>query len=251
MHHEVSFLYHFVNDLLTRLFGPVPAGKVLFRIGSQLEFKVPNEWVPDHVLNALLVVLILLTIGLIVRRSLSKENPTGLQQVFEVVIAGIRGLLNDVIGHHGDDYLPMIGAFAFFIFTSNIFGLFFFLQPPTTNLNTNLALALVSFSYYHTQGLRHAGPAYLKHFLGPMMALAPLFILLEPISHIARVISLTLRLTGNIGGEHTATGVFAGFFPVFLPWPMMLLGIIGAGMQAFIFVMLSTVFVSGAVSEDH
>ncbi len=252
MHHEVSFLYHWINELLNHLLGAPPAGKVLFSIKALgFDFKMPDVWMPDHVLNALTVLLVLTAIAVWVRKGLSKDKPSGLQQVFEIVIGGIRGLLFDVIGHHGDHYLPMIASFAFFIFVSNFFGLIFFLQPPTANLNTNLALALVSFAYYHTQGFRHAGPGYLKHFLGPMLVLAPLFILLEPISHIARVVSLTLRLTGNIGGEHTATGVFTGFFPVLLPWPMMLLGMIGAGMQAFIFVMLSSVYVSGAVSEEH
>ena len=250
MHHETSFLYHAVNNLLVSLLGPPPAGKPIFTVAGFV-FAWPQEWMPDHVLNAILVFFVILVLGLIVRATLSKDKPGAVQQVFEVVLSAIKGLLNDIIGHHGDHYLPMIASFAFFIFLSNIFGLIFFLQPPTANLNTNLALALVSAVYYHSQGFKHAGPGYLKHFMGPMLALAPLFLLLEPISHIARVVSLTLRLTGNVGGEHTATGVFSSMFPVFVPWPMMILGIVGATMQAFIFVMLSTVYVSGAVSEEH
>lgn len=250
MHHEVSFLYSAINALLNTLLGPPPSGKVLFTVGS-FQFKFPHEWMPDPAINALLVVLVLLTIGLLLRRGLSKDRPGQLQQIFEVVVGGIRGLMHDVIGHHADSYLGMIGTFAFFICLCNAFGLIFFLQPPTANLNTNLALALVSFTYYHVQGIKHSGFSYFKHFCGPIALLAFFFIPLEIVSHSARVISLTLRLTGNITGEHTATGVFAEIFPILIPWPMMLLGIVGTFMQTFIFVMLSSVYVSEAVAEEH
>jgi len=249
MHHETSFLYDWINGLLVRWLGP-PPDRVLFAFGD-FQFKTTEVWLPDHVLNSILVLLILVVGGIWLRRNLSKENPSGFQQSMEILIGSLRDLLDDVIGHHGSAHLPVIGGFAFFILVANFFGLIFFLQPPTANLNTNLALALVSFVYYHIQGFRHANVAYLKQFLGPILGLVILFLPLEIISHSARVLSLTLRLTGNISGEHTANGVFTGIFPLFVPWPMMLLGIIGACMQTFIFVMLSTVYVAGAVSEEH
>jgi F-type H+-transporting ATPase subunit a len=261
MHHEFSIFYAWLNALAVSLFGEAPKDLVVFSVkGFALKFPaVPfkvdgiekNGWIPDHVLNASLVVLLLLVLGLFLRSRLSKKSPGGFQQVIEIVVGGLRGLLADVIGHGSDHYLWMIGSFAFFIFFCNAFGLIFFLQPPTANLNTNLALALVSFTFYHVQGFRHSGFGYLKHFLGPILLLAPLFLILEPISHVARILSLTLRLTGNITGEHTATGVFAGIFPLIVPLPMMFLGIIGTFMQTFIFVMLSSVYVAGAVSDEH
>lgn len=249
MHHEVSFLYHWVNSILESLLGPPPQ-RVLFEVGS-FAFRTPEVWLPDHVLNAILVVLLILVGGLVLKSRLKKTSPSGFQQAIEVFVAAIRDLLLDVIGPHGRHYMPLLGSFAFFILVSNFFGLVFFLQPPTANLNTNLALALVSFVYYHTQGLRHSGLRYFKHFLGPIAAMFLLFLPLELVSHTARVVSLTLRLTGNISGEHAASGFFFGLFPLVVPWPMMLLGIIGAIMQTLIFVMLSTVYVAEAVAEEH
>ncbi|MBV8516584.1 MAG: F0F1 ATP synthase subunit A [Acidobacteria bacterium] len=210
--------------------------------------------VPDHVLMALVVLLISCIVFPLMSRRISRDNPSGFQHMLEMIVGGLKDLLEDVIGHGAaEKYLYIIGAFACFIFVSNIFGLFFFLQPPTSNPNTTFGLGLTAFLYYNWQGIKTQGLGhYLKHFAGPMPLLAPLMIPIEIIGHLARILSLGMRLFGNIFGEHTATGIFMGMLPFVLPWPMMGLGIFGAFLQTFVFIMLTMVYIGGAVAaEEH
>ena len=232
MEHEHSILYEPANRLLEPILGFA---------------------VPDHVLMALLVLLISCIVFPLVSRRISRDNPSGFQQALELIVGGLKGLLQDIVGHHGDRYLYIIGAFAVFIFVSNIFGLFFFLQPPTANVNTTFGLSLMAFLYYNYQGIREQGLGhYLAHFAGPIWWLAPFMFPIELIGHFARILSLGMRLFGNIFGEHAATGVFMGILPFVLPWPMMGLGIFGAFLQTFVFIMLTMVYIGGAVAtEEH
>jgi len=233
MEHEHSILYEPVNHLLQPILGFA---------------------VPDHVIMALLVLVLSLIIFPLASRRLSRDNPGRLQHFLELVVIGLKDLLEDVIGHGAaKKYLYIIGGFACFIFMSNMFGLVFFLQPPTSNPNTTFALGLVAFLYYNAQGIKEQGLLhYLKHFTGPIAILAPLFIVIEIIGHLARILSLGMRLFGNIFGEHTATGIFMGMLPFVLPWPMMGLGIFGAFLQTFVFIMMTMVYIGGAVTaEEH
>ena len=210
--------------------------------------------VPDHVVMALTVFVLSCLIFPLMTRRISKDNPGNVQQFLELIVTGLKDLLEDIVGHGaGRKYLYIIGGFASFIFLSNIFGLFYFLQPPTGNPNTTFALGLTAFLYYNYQGIKTQGLLhYLKHFMGPIALLAPLMIVIEVIGHLARILSLAMRLFGNIFGEHTATGIFVGMFPLFLPWPMMGLGIFGAFLQTFVFIMLTMVYIGGAVTaEEH
>jgi F-type H+-transporting ATPase subunit a len=235
MEHESSILY-------------VPVNRLWHSVQHTFAWDIP-----DHVVMALLVLLISAVVFPIMARRISRENPGHFQQMLELVVSGLKGLLRDIIGHDGDRYLYIIGSFAAFIFISNIFGLFFFLQPPTTNPNTTFALALCAFLYYNWQGIKTQGIVhYLKHFMGPVALLAPLMIPIEIIGHLARILSLGMRLFGNIFGEHAVTGVFMGMLPFILPWPMMGLGIFGAFLQTFVFIMLTMVYIGGAtVVEEH
>jgi len=235
MEHESSILY-----------GPVNA----------LWHSVQHKWawdIPDHVIMALLVLVICLVFFPLATRRLSRDNPGPVQHFLEFIVGGLRGLLHEIIGHEGDRFLYVIGAFAVFIFISNIFGLFYFLQPPTSNVNTTFGLSLTAFLYFNTVGIRRQGLiGYLKHFMGPVVWLAPIFFFIEMIGNFARILSLGMRLFGNILGEHTATGIFMGMLPFVLPWPMMGLGIFGAFLQTFVFIMLTMVYISGAVAaEEH
>lgn len=210
--------------------------------------------VPDHVIMALLVLLISAIVFPLASRKFSKDNPGGFQQFLEIIVSGLKALLEDIVGHGASHkFLYIIGGFACFIFVSNIFGLFFFLQPPTGNPNTTFGLGLTAFLYYNYQGIKTQGLGhYLKHFMGPMPLLAPLMLPIELIGHFARILSLGMRLFGNIFGEHTATGIFMGMLPFVLPWPMMGLGIFGAFLQTFVFIMLTMVYIGGAVAaEEH
>jgi F-type H+-transporting ATPase subunit a len=233
MEHEHSILYEPVNGLLQPLLG----------------FPVP-----DHVIMAALVLLLSCIIFPLASRKISRDNPGGFQHFLEVVVSGLKDLLEDIVGHGASSkYLYIIGGFASFIFMSNLFGLFFFLQPPTGNLNTTFGLGLTAFLYYNYQGIKTQGLVhYIKHFMGPIPLLAPLMFPIELIGHLARILSLGMRLFGNIFGEHTATGIFMGMLPFVVPWPMMGLGIFGAFLQTFVFIMLTMVYIGGAVAtEEH
>jgi F-type H+-transporting ATPase subunit a len=249
MHHPVSFLYAPINRILIAVFGESSP-----RWQELMGLQEPGYWLPDHVIMAMLVVVMLAAILIPISRRLSVESPGNGQQMLEQLVSGLEGLIDDVVGHgYGKRFLPFIGGLAVFIFTCNIFGLFFFVQPPTANPNTTFALSITAFIYYNLVGIKDNGLfKYLKHFAGPLPLLAPLMVPIEIISHLARILSLALRLFGNIFGEHTATGIFFFLFPFILPWPMMGLGIFGALLQAFIFIMLTMAYLNGAVpQEDH
>jgi F-type H+-transporting ATPase subunit a len=232
MEHEHSILYEPVNHLWKPIFG----------------FDIP-----DHVIMALFVLLLSCIIFPLATRRISKDDPGGFQQFLELIVGGLRDLLKDIVGPHSEKYLYIIGAFATFIFMSNLCGLFYFLQPPTSNVNTTFGLSLTAFLYYNWQGIRTQGLGhYLAHFGGPVWWLSPFMFVIEIIGHFARILSLGMRLFGNIFGEHTATGIFMGMLPFVVPWPMMGLGIFGAFLQTFVFIMLTMVYIGGAVTaEEH
>lgn len=234
MEHEHSILYEPVNHLWHAMGLP----------GS----------VPDHVIMAALVLLISAIVFPLASRSLRKEDPGAFQQILEGMVGGLKGLLDEVIGHGASSrFLYVIGGFAMFIFMANAFGLIFFLQPPTANPNTTFGLALCAFLYYNYQGIRTQGFLhYLKHFVGPVWWLFIIMIPIEIISHLARILSLGMRLFGNIFGEHTATAIFMGLVPLIVPWPMMGLGVFGAVLQTFVFITMTMVYIGGAVTaEEH
>ncbi len=207
--------------------------------------------VPDHVVMGLFIVAVVAAAVIPLRSRLSLDRPGKLQQMLELFVETFAGLMEEVIGPGAAKrFMPFIGALGVFIFLSNMSGLFFFLQPPTANTNTTFALAITAWCYYHLQGLRKHGLAYFKQFLGPIPAMFLLFIPLELISHLARVLSLGLRLFGNIFGEHTATSVFF-MIPFIVPFPMMALGIFGGTLQAFVFCMLTIVYIAGAEATEH
>ncbi len=232
MEHEVSIFYGPVNAIATKL----------------------GFYLPDHVIMALFVTLVALIVFPLLAKSINRENPGFFQQAMELLIGGLKNLLDDIVGHGAATrFLPIITAFTVFIFLSNICGIFFFLQPPTGNPNTTFALALIAFLYYNWIGFREQGPVhYMAHFAGPVWWLAPLMFPIELIGHFARILSLGMRLFGNIFGEHTATGIFMGLMPFVVPWPMMGLGIFGSVLQTFVFIMLTMVYIGGAVAtEEH
>jgi F-type H+-transporting ATPase subunit a len=251
-HH--SILYGPVNRLLIALLGPPPVERMS---PGAAAFWFPDgraAWIPDAALMALLVLLIFAVFLPLAARRYNRQRPGRIQNFLEMVVAGIRSLVSDIIGHGAEKrYLNVIGGFAVFIFVANLFGLFFFLQPPTGSLSTTVALAVLSFLYFNFQGIKEHGVlGYLKHFMGPVLWLAPLFFVIEIIGNFARILSLSLRLFMNIYGEHTATGIFAGLVPIVVPWPLMALGLFTALLQAFIFATLSSVYISLATAhEEH
>lgn len=249
-HH--SILYGPVNAFLKKILGEPPVEKLS---PGQAAFFFPDgkeAWIPDAAIMTLLLLAIFAIVFPLLARRYSKEKPSKTQSFLEMLVGGLRSLCEETIGHGGARYLPIIGTFAIFIGVANLFGLFFFLQPPTGSLSTTVALAVVSFVYFNYQGLKEHGIGYLKHFMGPLLLIAPLFFVIEIIGTFARILSLSLRLFMNIYGEHTTTNVFASLVPIGVPWPMMALGLFTAALQAYVFALLSAVYVAGATAhEEH
>jgi|CXWL01.1.fsa_nt_gi F-type H+-transporting ATPase subunit a len=233
-------------------YGPVNSAWQWFLNLTGLDSRWGNVEVPEHVVGAVMVLLLVAVVFIPLRFRLKKERPGKLQQIFELFVQGLSSLIEDAAGHGAAKrHLPILGAFAVFIFLSNLSGLFYFLSPPTQSVNTTFALSLTAFLYYHYSGLRAQGLHYFKFVLGPVAWLFLLFIPLELISHSARALSLGLRLFGNIFGEHAISGAVNGLLPLFAPVPLMALGLFAAMLQTFIFVMLNTVYIAGAEHPDH
>jgi F-type H+-transporting ATPase subunit a len=205
----------------------------------------------DHLLNAALAALLAMFITTLVRQGLTRI-PGPWQQVFEGVVGGLKEMINDNIAHHGEKYLPFIGTMALFVFFNNLFGLIPGLSPGTSNWNVTLGAALVVFGYYNFHGMKEQGfVKYWAHFAGPIWWLAPLMFPLEILGLLSRILSHSLRLFGNIAGEHVVAGIFFGLMPILLPVPMMFLGLFFGLIQTFVFTMLATIYLSGAVSHEH
>jgi F-type H+-transporting ATPase subunit a len=237
-------------------------------------FVIPG--VPDHVTYTWVVMVILAGLALVASRRLELV-PRGLQNFMEIVLEQFLTLIDDVLGHEGRRYLPLLATLGLFIVTSNLMGLVPGLVAPTASLNTTAACALIVFFAYHWIGIRKQGiRAYARHFMGPVVWLAWLMIPIEIVSHMARPLSLSLRLFGNMTGGHILLAVFFFLmgFDGMLGWALsgslggILLGapaalimvvftvgflyplkILVAFLQAFIFVMLSMLYIAGAIEE--
>lgn len=237
-------------------------------------FQLPG--VPDHVTYTWLVMLVLIGLTLLATRSIQRI-PRGTQNAMEMILEQFLALLDDVVGHEGRRYLPLIATLGLFILASNLLGLVPGMVTPTGNLNTTAACALIVFFAYHWIGIRRRGLlAYARHFAGPVPWLAPLMVPIEFFSHLARPLSLAVRLFGNMTGGHILLAVI--FFLMGLdgligwvgsgsPWGVLVGGpaslimilftvgflfplkILVALLQAFIFVMLSMVYIAGAIEE--
>ena len=208
---------------------------------------------PDHVVMAIFVALLLTLFALWFRRRISLENPGKLQLVLEALVGGLIGMLEENVGHRGRQFLGLVGTLGVFILVSNLLGLVPFFSSPTVSLNMPVGCALVTFLYYNFQGIRAQGVGpYFKHFLGPLLPLAIIMLPIEIISHLSRVLSLSIRLFGNIFGEELVVLVLASLVPFFVPVPMMLFGVFGSMLQAFVFIMLTMIYLGGAVAaEEH
>jgi len=237
-----------IVELFNKLFGR-PVAALLGLVG--IAVKDPSRCVPDYIVMSLLVALFLVAFfGLAVRRR--TLVPGKLQDVLELIVEFFQGLLSDIIGPEGKKYLPMIGTVGLFIFFSNILGLVPGFMSPTSKLNVTVGCALTVFVYYHYQGMKAQGVLkYLKHFAGPIPILAPLMVPIELISHLSRPVSLSIRLFSNIFAEEVLIVVIASIIPYFLPLPFMALSLFTGLLQAFVFVLLSCIYISGAVAHGE
>ena len=237
-------LVEFVNKLLGK---PLAALLGLFGI----EVQDPLHLLPDYVVISLIVGLLLIVFFGLASRKVGIV-PTKLQSFLEMIIQTFENLLVDTIGEEGKKYLPMIATVGLFIFFSNLIGLVPGLMSPTSKLNVTAGCALVVFVYYHWQGIRAQGLLkYLKHFIGPIPLLAPLMLPIELMSHLSRPVSLSIRLFGNIFAEELLILIIASIIPFFLPLPFMAVAIFTSLIQAFVFVLLSCIYIAGAVAHEE
>lgn len=222
---------------------------------EKLKFGYTPEQLADygyfnHVTYAWATMAILILAGFFASRRLQK-HPEGFQNFMEVVLEQIERLIGETMGPKGRAYFPMIATLALFILVSNLIALIPGFMPPTANLNTNAALALSVFVMTHAIGLKEHGLSYIKHFTGPIWWLVPLMLPIEIIGHLARPVSLTLRLFGNMYGHEIVLMIFLFLAPALVPIPMMLMGILVAFIQAFVFTLLSMIYFAGALEEAH
>ncbi len=213
---------------------------------------------PTPLFHSGLVALILVALALGFNRELKKmkgevipSQNFNLVNLFELLANLIIGFIQGILGHEWRKYLPIILTLWFFILFNNLFGLIPFFAPATSNLNMNAAMAIVVFIATHYYGFRAHGIKYLKHFAGPVLLLAPLMIPIELIGHLARVLSLSFRLFGNMLADHAVVALFLFLVAPFVPIAFMTLGIVVCLIQALIFSILTTVYFSIAVAEEH
>ena len=211
-----------------------------------------------HLFYTLLCGLLFLLLSFLGRQALMKtekahipEGAFNLKAFFEIFVEQLAGLCDSIVGNQGRPMLPLFCFFFLFIWLQNLLGLIPGFLPPTQNLNSALALGVLSFIAYNIYGFKEHGFSYLKQFLGPVILLAPLFIFIEVLSHIFRSVSLGFRLFGNMMGDHIVIGIFLDMVPFFIPVIFYFLGVFVCTLQAFVFTILSMVYVSLAISHDH
>ncbi len=216
-----------------------------------LYLQIPGLEHYPHVTYTWFIMAALLVLSFLVTRSL-RLIPDRFQSLVEVFVEGMVSFVEEKVGHNGVKYLPLFVTLAVFILISNLLGLVPGFMPPTSNVNTNLGMAVTVFIMVQVAGLRAHGLKYLKHFTGPILWLAPLMIPIELIGHFARILSLTIRLFGNIRGHEIIIGVISFYITqAIAPVVMMAFGILVALIQTFVFLLLSMIYVSLAVAEEH
>jgi F-type H+-transporting ATPase subunit a len=208
--------------------------------------------------NALLVMLLLLVLALRYRRSVRKvkdpavpEARLSVRNVLEVLMERVIELSDSIIGKKHRHYVPLFGTLFLFILIGNFFGLIPGFTPPTSNFFSNLGMGLVVFFAYHYFGVREHGAKYFKQFMGPVLFLAPLFILIEVFSHAFRPISLSIRLYGNMFGDHLVLEIFSNLTKLVVPVIFYILGSLVSIIQAGVFTILSVIYVAMAISHEH
>jgi len=219
----------------------------------------PTAFTLTHVFAVALVFLFCVIGALSFSSAMSKGGEAAivpprkwnLRNLFEMFTDAVLSVGESVMGpKNARRYLPLIGTLAFFIFFSNVMALIPGFAPATATPKTNLALALTVFVLTHYYGVKENGLAYFKHFLGPVIWLAPLMLPIELVSHIARPLSLTLRLMGNMAADHKVVSAFFVLVPILVPVPFLVLGVLVCIIQTMVFCLLSMVYIQGAVAHE-
>jgi len=241
---------------LNHLFGPAVTALLQ---ALHVHPKHPTAPITNSVAMEILVVLLLTILFIAVRMRLSVERPGALQHTMEGINGFIEGLAHEIIGHHSDRFVPYLTALGLFILTCNLIGLVPGLESPTAVPIVPLGCALLTWFYYHVAGLRENGFGYVQHFIGPQegmplvvrIGLPVLIFPIEIFSHLARVLSLTVRLFANMFAGEMVTLVFFSLVPLGLPIVFEGLHIGVSFIQTYIFVLLACVYLGEAVAHEH
>ncbi len=204
-----------------------------------------------HVIYSWFAILLLIVFAVLATRKINMV-PTKAQNFFEILISGMEEFMVDITGEEGRWFFPIIATIFIYIAVCNLMGLVPGFFPPTASINTTVSCAIPVFVFTHFIGIKYHGIKYIKHFLGPVWWLIPIILPIEIIGHLARVLSLSFRLFGNITGHELVLAILfmlAGAF--FAPLPIMAMGIFVAFVQAFVFFLLSIMYFSGAMEEAH
>ena len=237
-----------ITELLNRWFAaPANALLSLFHVHA----KYPQAPINNAVAMQLLVFAALILFFVLVRASLSVDRPGALQHIVEGAEGFVNNQSEEIIGHHSEGFTPFLMTLGLFILLMNLVGLVPGFESPTASPSVTLGCAILAWLYYQAHGFRHGGIAYLKHFAGPVWWLAPLMIPIEIISHLARMMSLTIRLFANMFAGDLVTLVFFSLIPLGVPVLFLIMHLGVSVLQTYIFVLMTTIYLSGAVSEEH
>ncbi len=213
---------------------------------------------PETLLTAGLVAALLVGFAMVVSRrlanteaALNPDDGVSARNISEAFVESIAGLAEGVIGHHSERYVPLLASFFIFILVANLIGLVPGFSPPTSDFNITLGLGMVSFVAYHYFGAREHGVKYIKQFLGSVVLLYPLMFVVEVFSHSFRPVSLGIRLFANLFADHQVVAIFTDLTKVGVPVIFYVLGAFVCVVQAFVFTMLSAIYIALAVSHDH
>lgn len=242
--------YHNLEAYFRQYFG---------REWSNSMFPPQEHFSMTHVFLALFVGLCLMVTGFVYRRHARSEAavrpPERLTFTFfvELLLNALLRFLTEIVGNEKDArrFFPMGAGIFLFIVFSDLIGIIPGIEPPTSHLQMNLAIALTVFVATHYFGIRDQGWRYLKQFTGDSWVMAPLMFILEVVSHIVRPLSLTVRLLGNMVADHKVLAIFSFLFPLLIPIPFLFLGLIVSVIQALVFMTLSVIYFSLATSHDH
>jgi len=212
----------------------------------------PAHPIPEYVAMQVLVVAIIMILLGVVRSRLSVDKPGKLQQVTELLVEGLKSQSEEIIGHGAEKFLPLLLTLGLFIFLSNVLGIVPTLETPTGEIFVTVGCALATLVYYHYWGIRHHGVfGYIRTFMGPVLAIGPLMLVIEIVSHLARGLSLSVRLWANMVAGENISLIFMRLVPLAVPVVFEGLHIFVGLLQSYIFVLLTMVYLAGAVSEEH
>lgn len=227
-------------------------------VASHSTHVVPTAWFAVAILS---VMALMANRGLAAARAKGgtlqyvPDDGLGARNLFEIYTAGMMNLIQDVLGSRQAvvTYLPLMGTLFIFILVNNLLGVVPGFLPATSEISTNTAMSLIIFIVFNAAGFKANGLGYLKHLLGPIMAIAPLMLVLETIGILVRPVSLSLRLFGNMNGDHTVFGVFSELIPIGVPAVFLGMGVFVSFIQAFVFTLLSVIYIALSVGDhdDH